>query len=189
MLASKFRFGDNIMLFAVLITGFAIISIVAFGVAYGRVRSSRGLLIVALGLAVAALGLAFVPGIIERVPLRTRNPNVIPAEVVGDIRRTLLIPALIAIVTQWVLVRRGWLRAHGQAGDQGKPWPWITTVVAAIVFLNPLGLVMLSSAIEQSPTDWLARSWLGLSIMLGTALLVMGAIERHLRHRKAARRP
>jgi len=50
-------------------------------------------------------------------------------------------------------------------------WPWITTIVAALFFLNPVGLEIVGSAIRYSNLDWLRDLWVMISI--GGVLLVI----------------
>jgi hypothetical protein len=52
------------------------------------------------------------------------------------------------------------------------------------VRLNPLGLAILSSAIEQSSTDWLSGLWLFVSLAGAGLLLLIGLLEWRIRHRK-----
>jgi hypothetical protein len=62
-----------------------------------------------------------------------------------------------------------------------RRWPWVTIVTALIVILNPIGLEIVSAAIEQSSTDWLRAFWLHVTIAGASILLVLGFIEIWLR--------
>jgi hypothetical protein len=52
------------------------------------------------------------------------------------------------------------------------------------VVLNPLGLAILTSAIERSSTDWLSGLWLAVSLAGAGLLLLIGLIEWRIRRRK-----
>ena len=57
-------------------------------------------------------------------------------------------PALLAVLVQWGLVRRRWLRAAGE--DDLTRWPWVATAVAGLVILNPFGLAFLQGTLQRS---------------------------------------
>ena len=61
----------------------------------------------------------------------------------------LIVPALLAVLVQWGLVRRRWLQGHGDEDDLTR-WPWITTAVAGLVILNPFGLAFLQGTLDRS---------------------------------------
>ena len=63
----------------------------------------------------------------------------------------LVIPALLAVLVQWGLVRRRWLRAAAE--DDFTRWPWIATAVAGLVILNPFGLAFLQATLQHSAAD------------------------------------
>ena len=62
-------------------------------------------------------------------------------------------PALLAVLVQWGLVRRRWLRAAGE--DDFTRWPWVTTAVAGLVILNPFGLAFLQATLQHSASDFM----------------------------------
>jgi hypothetical protein len=84
------------------------------------------------------------------------------------------------------LVRRHWLRARG---DEGLTrWPWVTTAVAGLVTLNPIGLAFLGGTLNRSGGDLL---WEFVATVTGAgfaALLVMAWVECYIRERMLNRR-
>jgi hypothetical protein len=183
-LVSHFWYGEDLFLFAVPIMAFALAAIAVFAVAEARARTSAAFLPVAIGLAIAAVALVALPVVVEQIAAQSKNPAVVLRPRSGRIKLALLIPMLLAIVTQWRLVRRGWLRAHAQADAVATTWPWLTTILACGVVLNPLGLAILTSAIERSSTDWLSGLWLAVSLAGAGLLLLIGLIEWRIRRRK-----
>src|SRR5436190_357811 len=65
----------------------------------------------------------------------------------------LVIPALVAVLVHWGLVRRRQLRTIGE--DDLSRWPWVTTAVAGLVLLNPFGLAFLQATLRHSASDLL----------------------------------
>ena len=132
--------------------------------------------------AVASIAL---PGLVEKVAARSTNPHTVGIENTY-ITLELLIPALLAVLVQWGLLRRRWLRARG--AESLTLWPWITTLIGALVVLSPPGLAFIGSAINRSPTNWLRD--LALMIVLAgvMVLVVMAAIECYIRRRTLRRR-
>jgi Na+/serine symporter len=99
----------------------------------------------------------------------------------------LLIPALLAVLVQWGLVRRRWLRA---AGDEDLTrWPWVTTVVAGLVILNPIGLAVVATTLERSGSEFMWQYFAMVTAAVGGLLVVMAAIECYIRARMLRRRP
>jgi hypothetical protein len=98
----------------------------------------------------------------------------------------LIVPALSAVLVQWGLVRRHWLRLHGE--EELTRWPWVTTAVAGLVILNPIGLAFLGGTLNRSGGDLL---WEFVATVTGAglaALLVMAWIECYIRDRMLNRR-
>src|SRR5204862_963390 len=98
----------------------------------------------------------------------------------------LIVPALIAVLVQWGLVRRRWRRLHGD--EELTRWPWVTTAVAGLVILNPFGLAFLHGTLSRSGGDLL---WEFVATVTGgvlAALLVMAWIECYIRERMLNRR-
>jgi hypothetical protein len=129
-LVGHFWYGEDLFLFVVPIVAFALVAIAVFAVVEARARTSAALLPAAIGLAIAAVALVALPVVIEHIAAQLKNPAIVLRPRSGRIKLALLIPMLLAIVTQWRLVRRGWLRAHAQADAVATTWPWITTILA-----------------------------------------------------------
>jgi hypothetical protein len=162
----------------------AAVSMTAFAIAYA-VGRTRTIAATAIGLAVLALVLAAAPGLVQSIAGRSTNPYAIGIENL-TITLELLIPALLTVLIQWGLVRRRWLRVRG-AEDLTR-WPWVTTVVAGLVILNPLGLAVVSGALAQSGTDWLRELWTIITAAGVAMLIVLGLIEYYIRGRMLRRR-
>ena len=82
-------------------------------------------------------------------------------------------------------MRWAWLAACGQTAPM--TWPWLATVFALMLALNPLGLAILGAAIKQSRTDWLASLWITVCLITGGMLLLLGWIEWRIRVGRASR--
>lgn len=183
-LGDFFRSGDELLVVLISIAVFATISIAVFATVYvlGKQTAFNA---VAFGLAVVAAGMALWPGTIARIAERSTNPYTVATERT-HIALELLIPALLLVLVQWGLVRRRSLVVTGQ--DDVTLWPWLTTTLAGLVILNPIGLAFVWAAIRQSPTDWL-REVATLVAAAGTgAVVVMAAIECYIRGRIRRRR-
>jgi hypothetical protein len=100
------------------------------------------------------------------------------------------VPALIAILAQWGLIRRRWLRAQGD--DDLSLWPWFTTAVAGFAILNPVGLDILGETIAGRPPAMLrdvGRIWaLGVGALIAM-VLVEYYIRSWIRRRRQSRNP
>ena len=90
-----------------------------------------------------------------------------------------VIPALLAVLVQWGLVRRRWLRAAGE--DDLARWPWVTTAVAGLTILNPIGLAVAWSAFNPSPAEMMWALFAAVAAAVAAALVVMAAIECYIR--------
>jgi hypothetical protein len=84
-----------------------------------------------------------------------------------------LVPALIAIVIQWRLVRWRWLAAHGVS--EASRWPWITTIAGTMFMLGPAELHELNEAIR----GWGYFPEITTAVILGEILIliVLGVFE------------
>jgi hypothetical protein len=184
-----FWYGEDLSLFVLPISGFVLVAFAVFVMAGARVQSSRTLAALAIGLAIAALLLVAAPFLVTHIAAQSKNPDLSLRARDPQIRTTLLIPMLLAIVIQWWTVQRSWLKARGL--DHRTAWPWITTIVACVVALSPIGIAILDAAVRQSPTDWLRGVWLMMALCFGGLVLLLGLIEWFVRRRKlnAARAP
>ena len=167
------------------VMGFTVFAQLVFALAYAVARHAAVLAFMALALAAAALALVALPGLIQAIADRSTNPYTVGAENIA-IALELVIPALAAVLVQWGLVRRRWLRSAAE--DDFTRWPWIATAVAGLVVLNPFGLSFLQSALQHSASDLM---WQFTAMVTGTvlaALLVMAWIECYIRDRILNRR-
>ena len=124
------------------VMGFTVFALLVFALAYAMARRAAVFAFVALALAAIALTPAALPGLIQTIADRSTNPYTVGIENTA-IKLELVIPALAAVLVQWGLVRRRWLRAAAE--DDFTRWPWIATAVAGLVVLNPFGLAFLQS--------------------------------------------
>ena len=179
-LADFFGIGDEFVWVPVVLTVFGLATIVIFAMAFNAAERPRTINQAAMVLALQALLLAFLPGLSEWAADRSAKPLVI-ARANMPVVLELVIPALLIVLVQWGLVRRRWLRTAGEDGL--TLWPWFTTALAGLVILNPLGLAIVSSALEHSVTDWLWRFWATITATGTGILVVMAAIECYIRGR------
>ena len=167
------------------VMGFTVFSLLVFALAYVIARRAAVLAFVALALAVIAIAAVALPGLVQAIADRSANPNTVGAENIA-IALELAIPALLAVLVQWGLVRRRWLRAAAE--DDFTRWPWIATAVAGLVILNPFGLSFLQASLQHAAAD---LTWQITAIMTAgvlAALLVMAWIECYIRDRILNRR-
>ncbi len=180
-------FGANNELSLVIlgVMGFTVFALLVFALAYATARRAAVFAFVALALAAIALTPAALPGLIQTIADRSTSPYTVGIENTA-IKLELVIPALAAVLVQWGLVRRRWLRAAAE--DDFTRWPWIATAVAGLVVLNPFGLAFLQSSLQRSPSDLM---WQFTATVTGAglaALLVMAWIECYIRDRILRRR-
>jgi hypothetical protein len=162
---------------------------IVFAVCYATVKRARALNGVALLLALFAIVAVAVPGLVEWIASFSTNPFTVGEEEV-PIALELVVPALLAVLVQWGLVRRRYLRTTGE--DDLTRWPWVTTGIAAFVLLNPLGLTFVLASLKRTELMWTFMA----AATGGTiaALAVIASIEcyirgRILRRRKASNPP
>jgi hypothetical protein len=184
-LAMQFRASEVFILVLMAVPAFVPISLIAFIIAYPLAKQVRTLNIVAIALGMVVLALVAVPGMAERIAGRLTASHTARVENTYIVLE-LLIPALLAVLVQWGMVRRRWLRARG--AESLTRWPWITTIAGAVVALSPIGLAFVGSALNRSPSNWLRD--LAAMIVLGGALVavVVGLIECYIRGRLLRRR-
>jgi len=167
------------------VVAFTSVSLAVFALAYRVTRRVGVLTVVALALGIVALAPLALPGLIQKIADRSHNPYTVGVENTY-ITLELIVPALLAVLVQWGLVRRHWLRARG---DEGLTrWPWVTTAVAGLVTLNPIGLAFLGGTLNRSGGDLL---WEFVATVTGAgfaALLVMAWVECYIRERMLNRR-
>jgi hypothetical protein len=184
-LGDFFNANDEFGLVILGVVGFTILALVVFALAYAVARRAWLLTVVALILALGALAPVALPGLIQKIADQSHNPFTVGVENTY-ITLELIVPALLAVLVQWGLVRRRWLRLHGD--EELTRWPWITTAVAGLVTLNPYGLAFLQGTLNRSGGDLL---WEFVATVTGgalAALLVMAWIECYIRERMLNRR-
>lgn len=191
-LADHFRTGDEFAVVLAVLAAFAAGSMAVLGIVSARAANARSLNRAAMGLALLALILAALPGGgLEWIAGRASDPFSIDEKAV-QIAIQLVAPTLLAVLVQWGLLRHRWLRIR--SGEDLTRWPWVTTIVAGIAILNPIGLEFIASAIRQSQTDWLRQFTLMVTLSGLTAIALMGLVEFTvrgwmLRRRLADNRP
>lgn len=183
-LADHFRATEEFIAVMMAIIVFAVIAMVAFAIAYALARTTRPLRTVATTLVVVVLVLLALPTVIPWLYKPKVNPLRITTKEV-PVLLELLVPALILILVQWGLVRRRWLRVR--ADEDLSYWPWITTMLAGLIVLNPIGLELVSSALRAvvsgQPTPNRTIAIAGAAIFT-----VMACIEVYVRGRMLHRR-
>ena len=167
------------------VVAFTILALAVFALAYRVTRRDGVLTVVAVLLAIVALAPVVLPGLIQKIADRSHNPYTVGTENTS-ITLELVVPALLAVLVQWGLVRGRWLRLHGD--EELTRWPWVTTAVAGLVILNPFGLAFLQGTLNRSGGDLL---WEFVATVTGLGLgvlLVMAWIECYIRERMLNRR-
>jgi len=184
-LADFFQATEEFIAVMMVLLVFEFVALLIFAVAYAAVRRVGWLAAVAVLLCIALLSLVALPSIMD---IRAGRAVLADSFSGKNLAVSLewLVPAVIAILVQWGLTRHRWLRMRGL--DDLSPWPWVTTMVAGLVILNPLGLSVLASALEQSATDWFRQLWAGVAAASAGAVLVVGWIEYYIRGRMRRRR-
>ena len=166
------------------VMAFTSVSLAAFWMASSRITRPRHLAYVALGLALLALYPIALPGLVAAIASHSTNPYSVGIEETY-ISIELVIPALLAVLVQWGLVRRRWLRARGES-DVTR-WPWIAIATAALVILSPIGLSVVGSTLKHAAGDFM---WPLAAMVTGSGLallITMAAIEYYIRDRNLRR--
>jgi len=184
-LGDFFRASEEFVPILTVIAIFAAAVIVVFAIAYAMATRVRAINVIAAALSLLALALVALPSLVERIAERASNPFTAGVEN-ASITLELLVPLLLVVLVQWGLVRRRWLRAAGE--EDLSRWPWVTTVVAGLLILNPFGLALVSSALQRSASDFMWPYFAGLTAAAAGALVVMAAVECYIRGRILRRR-
>jgi len=132
-----------------------------------------------------AIVMVAVPGLVPSIANFSGNPFTAGDEQV-PVALELLIPGLLAVLTQWGLVRRRYLRMAGE--DDLTRWPWVTTVIAVFTVLNPFGLTFLLATFKQTSGDIMWQFMSTVTAGSVAALVVMAGIECYIRGRILRRR-
>jgi hypothetical protein len=184
-LGDFFGANDEFVLVLAAVAAFATFTAVVFAVCYSTMQRPRTLNGIALLLALLPLALVAVPGLVAWIAAYSTNPFTVGDEPVS-IALELLIPALLAVLTQWGLVRRRYLRMTGE--DDLTRWPWVTTVIAVFVVLNPIGLTFLLATLKRSAGDLMWPLVSAVTVGCVCVLVVIAAIECYIRGRILRRR-
>lgn len=164
---------------------FVVICLLAFIAANALARQPRVFNAVAACLALLAfIPLAF-PAFVKIAADHSTNPFSIAIENTA-VALEFIVPALVAVLVQWGLVRRRWLRLRSE--DDLSLWPWIATVVGGLAILNPYGLDIIGQAISYGPTNWLRDMVRTIALSGVAALLAMVFLETYIRGRMLRRR-
>ena len=164
---------------------FSILSLAVFAIVFAKARRGAAITWTALILAILALYPVALPGLVQKIADRSNNPFTVGVENTY-IAIELVVPALMAVLVQWGLVRRRWLKAAG--ADEMTHWPWITTGVAGLVILNPIGLAFVGPTLNRSASDFMWEFIASITAGVFGALLVMAWIECYIRDRILNRR-
>ena len=131
---------------------FTVVSLAAFVVASSQATRVSHLTSVALALVLFAFTPIVLPGLIPWIAAHSTNPYSVGVEETY-ITIELVIPALLAVLVQWGLVRRRWL---GSAGEPDVTrWPWFATGAAALTVLSLIGLAFLGSTLKHAARDFM----------------------------------
>jgi hypothetical protein len=185
-LGDFFLANDEFVVVIAIVAAFAPLAMAVFAIGYRRARDTRLLNWLALVLALVALTPVALPGGIRLIASLSTNPYTVGVENTY-ITLELVIPALLAVLVQWGLVRRRWLRTSGE--KELAHWPWITTGIGCLVILSPIGLAFVGGTLKHAGGDFM---WPLIATMTGSALgllLVMTAVECYIRERMLRRRP
>lgn len=184
-LGDFFGANDEFGLVIASVMGFSVVALAVFAIVFAKARRGAAITWAALVLAIVALAPVALPGLVQKIADRSNNPFAVSVENTY-ITIELVIPALMAVLVQWGLVRRRWLRAAGI--DEMTHWPWVTTGIAGLVILNPIGLAFLGPTLNRSPSDFLWEFVASVTAGVLGALLVMAWIECYIRDRMINRR-
>ncbi len=168
------------------VVAFTIVALAVFALAYRVTRRAGVLTVVAVVLGIVALAPVALPGLVQKIADRSHNPYTVGVENTY-ITLELIVPALLAVLVQWGLVRRRWLRTHGD--EELTRWPWVTTAVAGARRSSIRSAWRFSQGtLNRSGGDLL---WEFVATVTGAALaalLVMAWIECYIRERMLNRR-
>jgi len=126
-----------------------------------------------------------VPGVVPWIASHSGNPDMTDDEIFA-IALELLVPSALAVLVQWGLIRRRHLQMTGE--DDLTLWPWVTTVVAGFVILNPYGLAFLQATLKRSAGDMMWPFISSVTVGAACGLIVMAAAECYIRRRLMRRR-
>jgi len=185
-LGDFFGASNEFGLVILLVMTFVAVALGLFAVTYAFTRSARPITWTAWFLAAVALMPPLLPGLIQLLADRSTNPFSVGTENTS-ITLELVIPALLAVLVQWGLVRRRWLRSIGD--DDFTRWPWISTGLAGLIILSPYGLAFLQGTLRRGAGgDFMWEFTATVTGAVLAVLLVMAYVECYIRERVMNRR-
>ncbi len=184
-LADYFAATEEFALVLMALPVFVTICLLAFIATNALARQSRIFNAVAACLALLTfIPLAF-PAFVKAAADRSTNPFSLAIENTA-VALEFIVPALTAVLVQWGLVRRRWLRLRGE--DDLSLWPWAATMIGGLAILNPYGLDIVGQAITYTPTNWLRDMVRTIALSGAAVLLAMVFLETYIRGRMLRRR-
>jgi hypothetical protein len=185
-LGDSFGASNEFGLIILLVMAFVAGTLGLFAVTYAFTRSARPITWMAWVLAAVALTPPLLPGLIQRLADHSTNPFSVGTENTS-ITLELVVPALLAVLVQWGLVRRRWLRSIGD--DDFTRWPWISTGLAGLIILSPYGLAFLQGTLRRGAGgDFKWEFTATVTGVVLAVLLVMAYVECYIRDRMMNRR-
>lgn len=185
-LADFFGANDKFARVAFVIASFAICSMALLAFVYAVAHRARTFNLAAVVLVLIALMLVSSPHLRDWIAAGAGDPFRTARRQETEITLEILVSTLIAVLVQWGLVRRRWLRTMGD--EDLTLWPWVTTTLAGFAILNPFGLAVMAAALTQSATDLLWSFWATLASAGVGLLVVAAAVECYIRARILRRR-
>ena len=169
-----------------LVMAFVAVALGLFAVTYALTRSARPITWMAWFLTAVALMPPSLPGLIQMLADHSTNPFSVGTENMS-ITLELVVPALLAVLVQWGLVRRRWLRSVGD--DDFTRWPWFSTGLAGLIILSPYGLAFLQGTLRRGAGgDFMWEFTATVTGVVLAVLLVMAYAECYIRDRMINRR-
>jgi hypothetical protein len=184
-LADYFAATEEFALVLLALPVFVLICLLVFTAANALARQSRAFNAVAAVLALLAFAPLALPLLVKSPADKSSNLFAMTMDNT-TVALEFIIPALVAVLVQWGLVRQRWLRLRGE--DDLSLWPWIATVIGGLAILNPYGLDIVGQAVAYRPADWLRDAVRTAALGGIGALLVMVFLETYIRSRMLRRR-
>jgi hypothetical protein len=180
-LGDFFSASNEFGLVILLVMAFVTVALGLFVMTYAFTKSARPITWIAWFLAAVALMTPSLPGLIQMMADHSTNPFSVGTENMS-IALELVVPALLAVLVQWGLVRRRWLRTVGD--DDFTRWPWISTGLAGLIILSPYGLAFLQGTLRHGAGgDFIWEFTATVTGAVLAVLLVMAYVECYIRDR------
>jgi hypothetical protein len=180
-----FLTGDEFAFVLAVVTVLVVATMAALTAVYAKGGRLRAIHRAAWVLAAAQLALISLPGSVQWIANHSTNPYTIGSEQTAY-RIEIAFPALLAVLAQWGLVRRRLLRTSGE--DDLALWPWVSTVIAGLTILNPIGLAVIWTALNPQGGDMMWSLFAVIAASVAAVLVVMAVIECYIRGRTLRRR-